>query len=63
MLFYFLFYKYNNKNKIINLINLDKAYPNNLILISIILFYFSKYKYKSNLINLINLDKIIKNIF
>ena len=61
MLFYFIFYKYNNKNKIINLINLDKAYPNNLILISIILFYFYKYKSKSkyNLINLINLYKII----
>ena len=38
MLFYFLFYKYNNKYKIINLINLDKAYPNYLILISKILF-------------------------
>ena len=39
MLFYYLFIKYNNKNKIINLINLDKAYPNNLILISIILLF------------------------
>ena len=39
MLFYFLFIKYNNKYKIINLINLDKAYPNNLILIFIILLF------------------------
>ena len=40
MLFYFiLFIKYNNKFKIINLINLDKTYPNNLILISIILLF------------------------
>ena len=40
MLFYFiLYFNYNNKYKIINLINLDKAYPNNLILIFIILLF------------------------
>ena len=46
-----------------HLISLDKPYPNNLILLSIILFFISKIKSKNNLINLINLDKIIKNIF
>ena len=31
MLFYFIFIKYNNKYKIINLINLDNPNPNYLI--------------------------------